>query len=511
VVHSNCMVDELEQRRPTAEAGEPQTEGPRAGGSLKGKVLRGSVWLVSGDAAGKVANVAKLAVLVRFLNPMDFGLMGMALVVLRWINAFTETGFKDALIRKEGDIRPFLNTSWTIQILRGALTGGVLCLCAPWVAGFFESPALTDILRAIALIPLVNGFRNPAVITLRKRLDLRGDVVLKLGGVMVGFLVAVPLAFALRSVWALVFSAIAAAVAEVMFSYWVLPYRPWPQLNWSQAREMGQFGRWVMFSNISAFLFLTLDGLLIGKLLGAEALGVYQLGYQLAVMPMVQLGVLSNSVMFPTFSTLRHPREARRTFLKFMGLSWSVLLPACCFLAVCADPVVWLLFGSKWNAVAPVVQILAWGGAALALTVLGNSFFLGTGRPHLVTHVSASRLSLLLVSIYPCVKYYGLHGAALAVAVAAGGAALYQFVLTMKLVGPTLQEAAEMVRVGLLGSVLFGLATVVVRPAPSLPFLGLISLAVMVYLLFLVRLVQSHFGPLGNFAWPRSLRETLTF
>jgi hypothetical protein len=114
------------------------------------------------------------------------------------------------------------------------------------------------------------------------------------------------------------------------------------------------------------------------------------------------------------------------------------------------------------------------------------------------------------VLLYPCVQRYGLRGAALGVSLAAGGAAVYQLALMLRLVGPSFYEATEMVRVGVLGSLLFGLAAVIVRPGPSLLFLAVISLAVMLYLFFLVRLVQSHFGPFAHFAWARSLRERLT-
>ncbi len=491
-------------------AGPPVADTPSCQ-TLKHRVVRGGIWLASGDAAARIANFAKLAILVRFLSPVHFGLMGMAMIVLRWLNAFTDTGVNRALIRKDGEIRLYFDTTWTIQILRGLLTGGILCLTAPGVARFFESMELAAVLQAIALIPVLNGFRNPAIVALQKRLDPRGEVVWKLGGVIAGFIVAAPLAFFLKSVWALVFSAIAAAAAEIAVSYWVLPYRPRLGLDWGQARDLSGFGKWVLFSNIGGFLFLTLDAIIIGKVLGAESLGVYQLGYQLAVMPMAQLGMLSNSIMFPAFSELRHPHDSRRTFLKVMGLAWSVLLPAGCFLAACADPLVWLVFGAKWSAVVPVVQILAWGGVALALSMLGNAFFLGIGQPHLASHVTVLRLILLAALLYPCIRYYGLGGAATAVAVSSAGAAFYQLALMLKLVGPSFHEATETVKVGLFGSLLFALAALVVRPAPSLSFLALITLATLTYLLFLLRSLRSRFGLPGNLGWARSLRETLTF
>jgi hypothetical protein len=107
-------------------------------------------------------------------------------------------------------------------------------------------------------------------------------------------------------------------------------------------------------------------------------------------------------------------------------------------------------------------------------------------------------------------QHYGLQGAALGVSLSAAGAALYQLAWMLRLVSPSFHEATEMVRVGVLGSVLFGLAAVIARPGPSLLFLAIISLAVAMYLFFLARLLLSHFGPFAKFTWARSLKERLT-
>jgi O-antigen/teichoic acid export membrane protein len=474
---------------------------PTAPTTLKHRVVRGGVWLASGDIAARLATLFKLAILVRLLHPAHFGLLGMAMIVLRWLNAFTDVGIRDALIRKEGDIRPYFDTSWTIQVARGCISAAVLCLSAPWLAVFFGNAELTAVLRGVALVPFLYGFRNPAVVTLRKKLDLRGEMIWKLSGVVAGFAVAVPLAFLLRSVWALVISAVAAAAAEVVVSYWVLPYRPKLRADWRQAREMSTFGKWILFSNIGGLLFLSLDGFVIGKLLGAEPLGIYQLGYQLAVLPMAQVGLLANSLLFPAFSELRQPGDLRRAFLKSMGLACSVLLPIGCFLAVCAEPVVRLAFGPRWDAATPVVRILAGGGVALALSMLGNAFFLGLGKPRLASHVSVLRLVLLAGLLYPAVQWNGLTGAATAVTVAAIVAGMWQLALLIRLVNPSLRESAETMTVGLLGSLLIATAAVLATPALSLSFLVYISAAMLAYLALLFRALRDRYGLLSAWRW----------
>jgi O-antigen/teichoic acid export membrane protein len=477
---------------------------PAAPATLKHRVVRGGIWLASGDIIARLATLLKLAILVRLLNPTHFGLLGMAMIVLRWLNAFTDVGIRDALIRKEGDIRPYFDTSWTIQIARGCISAALLCLSAPWLAAFFGNAELIAVLCGVALVPLLYGFRNPAVVTLRKTLDLRGEMIWKLSGVVAGVAVAVPLAFLLRNVWALVISAVAAAAAEVVVSYWVLPYRPKLRADWRQAREMSTFGKWILFSNIGGLLFLSLDGLVIGKLLGAEALGIYQLGYQLAVMPMAQIGLFANSLLFPAFSELRQPSDLRRVFLKSMGLACSVLLPIGCFLdglrraAGAAWP-----FGPRWDAAAPVVRILAGGGVALALSMLGNAFFLGLGKPRLASHVSTAAPGAAGRSaVSERWSGYGLTGGRDGRGMAAAaGAAVWQLGFLVRLIGPSLREAAGTMTVGLLGSLLIAAAAVVATPALSLSFLGCITVAMLVYLALLFRALRDRYGLLSAWRW----------
>src|SRR6185369_6957925 len=100
-------------------------------GSLTQRTVRAGIWLVIGDGANRLSGVVRLVILARVLSPADFGLMGIALVVTRWVEEFSELGLKDALIQKTGDVRPYLDTVWTAQILRGFGIAAVLVTGAP--------------------------------------------------------------------------------------------------------------------------------------------------------------------------------------------------------------------------------------------------------------------------------------------------------------------------------------------------------------------------------------------
>src|SRR5687768_722315 len=192
-----------------------------ADGLLRERILRAAFWLFLGNAFARVAGFIKLAVLARLLAPGDFGLMGVALVVLRWVDYFTQTGFRDALIQKPGDVRPYLDTAWTVQVLRGTAVSAVLFAAAPLAAWFFENEQAAPVVRAVSVTIFLAGLINPAVVLFRKNLDFQRDVVWRLGGSVPGLVVGVIAALAWRNVWALVLSVVVAGAAQTALSYWI--------------------------------------------------------------------------------------------------------------------------------------------------------------------------------------------------------------------------------------------------------------------------------------------------
>ena len=242
-------------------------------GALRKQVLRGGFWLVLSDALTTGAGIVEVALVARLLAPGDFGLFGIALVVQRLVEAFTETGIMLALIQKRGDVRPYLDTAWTLQVLRGAFVCLLLILIAPLGGRFFGSPEAVAAIRCVGLSTLLWGMVNPAVIHVRRDLRFNADVAWRFAGPVASLVVVVPAAYYLRNAWALIWALIADRVGQLVASYYVHPYRPRFRLRWQKwPRILIRFGRWISVSNMVAFFETQIDSLIvIGRFLGAGA------------------------------------------------------------------------------------------------------------------------------------------------------------------------------------------------------------------------------------------------
>ena len=464
----------------------------REGGPLRERVLRGGVWLLLADAVVQSASLIKLAIVGRLLVPSDFGLMAIALVALNWLEYFTQTGFRDALVRRSGEIRPYLDTMWTVQVARGMGLALVLSLGAPLGAWFFHNPEATGVIRAVALVTLLRGLINPAVVYLRRELDFQRDVIWRTTGVLVGLMVAIAVALTHRSVWALVLSVVAAQAAETVASYWVQPYRPRFHLELAKARELLHFGKWIFWSNAVVYLALYMDSATVGKVLGTAALGLYQVSLQLAVLPASQLGTHIHGVMFPAFSRIESAADLRRAWLWTLTLVCALVVPLACFLTVFAEPLVRLALGERWMGMAPALGILAWAGAATALTRLTSALLQAAGHPELPVRAALGEVFMLALLLYPLVTRFGIVGAAAAVAFSRSVASTYQVLLAMRLLKPVAGGVLRALRLAGLGSMPFLAAGLIVAHAPRPWSLVLAVLAVGLYLTILVTGLRLH-------------------
>ena len=216
------------------------------GSTLSQRVVRGGFWMFALRLTDRLLTLTRTIVLARILAPSDFGLMGIALLAMSTLRAFSQTGFQAALIQKKEDIKDYLDTAWTVSVLRGFGLFAILYLTAPYIALFFETPAATPIIRVIALSVLLAGLTNVGVVYFQKELEFNKRFVHQLSGAVADLAVAITAALLLRNVWALVLGVLAGSLARLVTSYAIQPYRPRLRLEGVKARELFNFGRWVV-------------------------------------------------------------------------------------------------------------------------------------------------------------------------------------------------------------------------------------------------------------------------
>jgi lipopolysaccharide exporter len=359
------------------------------------------VWAFAGTVASRLLWLGALAVLARILAPRDFGLLAFALVYITYVETVADLGTGSALIFWPDRREEAAQVTFVSNALAGLGWCALTLLAAPWIAGFFHSPEGVPILRALALsFPLkFLGTTHDAICQkeMRFRLRLVPEVAMAAGkaGVAVG------LALAGFGVWSLVWGQIAGLAAWTVALWLVVPWRPawrWPSAG--MARPMLAYGRGIVAVNVLAAVTHHADLVIVGRMLGARILGLYQMAYKIPEMTVIVSIWVVSKVLFPAFSRA-HATDAtgEEVGALYVGaLRWIALLtvPVSLGLALVAEPLVLTVFGERWRDSVPILQALALYTGLRGLGAHAGDVLKATGRPGLLAAIAVAKAVLMV-------------------------------------------------------------------------------------------------------------------
>lgn len=378
---------------------------------LSSQVIRGGGWLILMKISGVLFELIKALVLARLLTPQDFGLFGIVMLAIAVIEAFSQSGFHTALIQRKENTEKYLDTAWSIQVLRGFILFSILFFTAPLVSTFFKEPRIVVLLQVVSISVILRGMTNIGIVFFDKELKFHKQFIYEMTGNTASLIVGIVLAFQLRSVWALIWANIVGVTTRCILSYILHPYRPLFRLNRAQSAELFRFGRWMSGYTIVIFAWQQLDRLIIGKVLNAAALGIYQMAYRIANLAISQVSLTASTVMFPAFAKIQHEKNRLgRAFLDVFEFTVSIILPLTVFTFFAASDIVHVLLGSKWAESILPLKILSLAGFLGALENTSTPLFIGIGRPELEFWKSFSKAFIMLLTIYPLTLHWGLAG-----------------------------------------------------------------------------------------------------
>ncbi|MFZ1946546.1 MAG: lipopolysaccharide biosynthesis protein [bacterium] len=433
---------------------------------LLARAVRGGMWVFALSVSQEILALARLVILARLLSPDDFGLAGIAVIALTTLDTLTSTGFDTALIQKKEDIRPYLDTAWTVGVLRGFVVFALVLAAAPWAAAFFRTPEATSLVRLIGLSMLARSFTSIGVVSFRKDLEFGKQFAWQFAGRLADFVVAVVAGFVLRNAWALVVAFVAGDAVKLALSYALHPYRPRFALDGPKARELFGFGKWVLGIGVLVFLLTQVDNAAVGRLVTPMPmmLGFYQLARRVANVPATEIAHVLANVTFPAYSKLQDATsKMREAYLMTLEIITLVALPVASAIAVLAPEITAGVFGEKWLPAAPAVRILAVWGAIGALASTAEPVLIAVGRPRTLTKYQAINLVVLAGLLVPLTLRWGIQGASLAMVLAAAGPCL---LVTRKVARITACGAAGLARivaVPLAAAVLAGAGVLLVK------------------------------------------------
>jgi len=381
---------------------------------LDSKIRTGVAWSGAAQVGAQAASLVIAVILTRLLSPLDFGLVAMVVVFTGFASVFTDMGFGAALVQKLDLTQHHKNAVFWISVAVGALLTLIFAAAAPYIASFYGVPALQPITLAISIIFFINAFATVKLALLQKAMDFRSLAAAQLTATVLSGLVAIYLAFSGFGVWSIVAMYVASAAVNVAVLWIITPWRPDFSLRWDAVQDLSKFSR--NFVGFSAFNYWTRNGdnLLIGRFVGSAALGVYARSYTILLLPVWQVSGVITNVMFPALSAIQKDvKRVRELYLSSISVISLVTFPLTLGLFVVSRSFVLALFGDKWAAMIPLLQIFSLLGAIQSISTTVGWIYTSQGRTDIMF-----RFGLISGSIFIISFFVGLRWGTLGVAVA---------------------------------------------------------------------------------------------
>ena len=318
--------------------------------SLKDKTVKGVVWSSVERFSVQGVHFLVMVVIARILTPRDFGLVGMLAIFMAVSQSLIDSGFSQALIRKQNRTETDNSTVFYFNIVASAFIYAILFLISPLVAEFYNEPQLTSLMRVMCLLVVINSFAVVQRAIYTATLNFKVQAKATFSSAVISGFVGVGMAVADFGVWALVGQQLCAAVVNVILLWWYSSWRPKLIYSWKSFRELFAFGSNLLLSGLLETVYNNVYQIVIGKIFSAASLGFFTQAKQISSLPSSNINGIIVRVTYPVLSTIQSDDERLATnYRKLLRMSAFIVFPLMCLLAGLAYPLVNIVFGEKWN------------------------------------------------------------------------------------------------------------------------------------------------------------------
>jgi PST family polysaccharide transporter len=349
--------------------------------SLRKAAISGVKWSAVSHLGRRVLSLITTIILARLLAPSDFGLVAMAAVVIGFIELFQDLGTASAAIQRKDPSQSLLASMFWLNAGFGLAATLVLYFASPLAGAFYREPHVVPIMQALSLSFVLSGFSNLQKSLLERDLEFDKLARVEIGTGLFATLIGIASAFLGHGAWSLVYQMLSGNLLMTLLLWRASPWRPSWQFEWREIRSVMAFSLNLTGASIFNYFARNADKLLIGRFLGSQDLGYYDLAYRLMLYPLQGIAAVIRRVMFPIYSRMQDdPAQFGRTYLKVASAIALISFPLMLGLAALAQPFVLTLFGTAWVPVIALLLILAPLGAVQSITTTVGDIYMATGR-----------------------------------------------------------------------------------------------------------------------------------
>lgn len=319
-------------------------------GTLRTKTIHGVFWSTAERFAVQGIQFLVMILIAREVSPSDYGLVGMLAIFIAVSDSIVNSGFSQALIRKQDRTEADNCTVFFFNIVVGLFLYAVLFLLAPWVAVFYNESQLCELMRVLCLIVIINSLGVVQRAILTAEVDFKTQTKASAIAAVVSGLCGISMAYMGYGVWTLVWQQLLNAGLNILLLWFYSTWRPRLVYSWTSFRELFSFGSKLMISGLLDTIYNNLFQLVIGKLYTARSLGFYSRAYHFAEFPSSNITRIIQRVTFPVLCNIQDDNaKLADNYRKMLKLSAYIMFPMMVGLASLAYPFIDVVLGVKWH------------------------------------------------------------------------------------------------------------------------------------------------------------------
>lgn len=375
--------------------------------------LKGASWLGLFRVLFRGLTFLKIAIIARLLTPSQFGEADIAIIVLAMVEIFTETGVNVFLIQEKDNVDDFIDTAWFVSIIRGLLITGVIIIFSAPISIFFNSPNSRNLLIIASLIPLVRGFINPSIVKLLKNLQFQKQFYYRSSITLVEIISTLIIIIFTSQPSGIIFGLLIGALWEVVITMILVSPKPQFKFDKLKFQKVFKVGKWLTLSGIFDYLYLNLDNIFIGRMLGAGSLGLYMRAYSISLLPITEVSDVINQSTFPIYVKIAHEKNRlKKAYLKILLTVSIIVIPIGLLMFIFTEQLVLIILGKNWISIINVLRILIIYGVLRAVLRTTIGLFYSLKKQDVITYTTLVSLSGMALTVIPFISRWGLIGAA---------------------------------------------------------------------------------------------------
>jgi O-antigen/teichoic acid export membrane protein len=391
------------------------------GDGIFSRAARGSTWTAMSYIGAQGLRLGSNLILTRILYPEAFGIMALVTMVLVGLTLFSDMGVAPAIMQsKRGDDPVFLNTAWTLQILRGVGLWIAACAIAFPAALFYEQPLMAQLLPVAALSLVIAGFEPTRIDTANRHLLLGRVTVLDLCATATGIVMMLIYALMTHSVWALAAGSVTGSLMRLVLMTLFLPGHR-NKLGWERpaVRELTHFGIWIFLSSACGFLVSQGDKAILGKVMTIDGLGIYNIGMFLASFPLLLGQTVTSRILIPLYRERNTTGTGQERLIKMRYLLSGGLILTLGGLALTGPWLINLLYDSRYQAAGGIMVAICVVQMVQVVSLTYDQAALAAGDSRGFFWASAAKALLQTGCFLVGALWVGLPGALMGLAIGA--------------------------------------------------------------------------------------------